>query len=1268
MNENETLREQMWDLCYGLLSAEEVAALHKQIKSDPAAARLYAEVRLQADLVASAAKIEDESVSLSVPDEGRKVQPAAKNPSVIGESPFKSGKAGKSGRRSSRTRSFRMANWLAGLAAVVLVGLIGYGFYAPAKPSVSSVPDTIVASVYSNQPIQSGLSHKFRVVATDGLGQPTSRELSYFVTHGGKVVEENTVRTNELGEAELNVSGAAIRPGAVLEVATHEKHKWAEQTPEYFQHTFAEAKDGVAHSANLVVPLAANPEPVISDVRLEQDSYEPGDTCRFWIHSWRAFTNQPAIESDAWKLVDQDGREIPPANIQVNEEAGIVSGEFQIPVSGSKGFYSLRGVNQKAGTADDLEQVPVGVEAERLAGLARRSNFAADGRYRMLSMQRETLAEMATDKADAKQLEKSAIRQKDQLAFGEGSRSGGLPAPAPGATPSLPAPSAAPTGPKLMVKAPEIRGVAPLAASLPREKEATKKELAKAESPVEELPKNGKNALSGALTQIEPGEERKLPAQSQQDGQKSYDRSGEMKGQFDLADSNGNDLVVEVPAPLAHMNLLAVVTKSNVTVARQQYLGRASGDQIKEYKESGAANGLSNAPVRAPATEPAPSPKVASESGLADELVVNGRLTVPLPPEADGELGVTLYDQTVSPPKALYSQIVRRASSRDLNIDIKPEAASVAPDGEMRLKLTVTDRNGNAVPHSHFAARIVKANALDGLAPAESAALASSRYAADKKLASAGFGGPPTALGMAGGLGGGFGGGGKGVGAKDAIATKDPAEKQDKNEAKKEDAPREGKDPDVKVKKSRSVADSGSRDGSAKPGEPAGGAAVAAAPTPAPPAPAAEAPTPAPAKAGQLYGDAEKAPKDSEKAFSEEDRATELPLDNMQRDNQSTTFAFSQLAADRLEIPQEVLLASNDSLIQDAVRADEVAAQAEHARFQGVIGRVVLMVAAGALLLFGLLAILHRPAQAKVWVPAMVVVAGSFGVGCVWLMNGRLARQQIAGNLAFAPDAAPAEQVAETEVRPMAPARSLPPAAMDDTRNEGVMEKGETSGGGIGPTVLPPGVSDEKADNKPAGFGGSPGGGGGGIVSGKSGVAQTADPKSALPQPAAAAKPASRAKPKSDAELESFEKKNEPAPAPPKLRTDDDNRKTAENGRNAKLDKGAVKEADEAKKKSDELGQKADAVKSLNELRLEKRARTAALLWEPNLPANDQGEAQLSVPLPKEEGDYYLLVDVQGPGGVGTVQTLIPVRRPPAPASPAGPAATPAAPATPAKP
>src|SRR5215471_17489544 len=66
MTDSQQLREQMWDLVYGLLSPEESAALITHIKSDPQAARLYAEVRLQADLVGAASRVEDSSFVLRV--------------------------------------------------------------------------------------------------------------------------------------------------------------------------------------------------------------------------------------------------------------------------------------------------------------------------------------------------------------------------------------------------------------------------------------------------------------------------------------------------------------------------------------------------------------------------------------------------------------------------------------------------------------------------------------------------------------------------------------------------------------------------------------------------------------------------------------------------------------------------------------------------------------------------------------------------------------------------------------------------------------------------------------------------------------------------------------------------------------------------------------------------------------------------------------------------------------------------------------------------
>src|SRR3954449_5717814 len=82
MTDSQQLRESMWDLVYGLLSDEESKALVARIKSDPGAARLYAECRLQADLVGQAARVEDSSLALRATEpeskaEGRKSKVAA---------------------------------------------------------------------------------------------------------------------------------------------------------------------------------------------------------------------------------------------------------------------------------------------------------------------------------------------------------------------------------------------------------------------------------------------------------------------------------------------------------------------------------------------------------------------------------------------------------------------------------------------------------------------------------------------------------------------------------------------------------------------------------------------------------------------------------------------------------------------------------------------------------------------------------------------------------------------------------------------------------------------------------------------------------------------------------------------------------------------------------------------------------------------------------------------------------------------------------------
>ena len=76
---------------------------------------------------------------------------------------------------------------------------------------------------------------------------------------------------------------------------------------------------------------------MISDVRCEHDSYQPGETLRFWVHSRRAFSNEPVLNADEWKLVAADGTPISPTAIEPWREAGVVSGTFELPANGPQG-------------------------------------------------------------------------------------------------------------------------------------------------------------------------------------------------------------------------------------------------------------------------------------------------------------------------------------------------------------------------------------------------------------------------------------------------------------------------------------------------------------------------------------------------------------------------------------------------------------------------------------------------------------------------------------------------------------------------------------------------------------------------------------------------------------------------------------------------------------------------------------------------------------------------------------------------------------------
>src|SRR4051794_30893559 len=149
MTDSQQLRESMWDLVYGLLSDEESKALVARIKSDPQAARLYAEVRLQADLVGQAAKVEDSSIVLK----GEGPAPPA---SVI--RPKSAAPLRKPDRPAGKEAYHRGGMWLAGIAATALAALLAVGLFWPRQDQALLARSFLVTEIKSQRLLPAGIT------------------------------------------------------------------------------------------------------------------------------------------------------------------------------------------------------------------------------------------------------------------------------------------------------------------------------------------------------------------------------------------------------------------------------------------------------------------------------------------------------------------------------------------------------------------------------------------------------------------------------------------------------------------------------------------------------------------------------------------------------------------------------------------------------------------------------------------------------------------------------------------------------------------------------------------------------------------------------------------------------------------------------------------------------------------------------------------------------------------------------------------------------
>jgi hypothetical protein len=341
MNDSQQLRDAMWDLVYGLLSDDESQVLIARIKSDPQAARLYAEVRLQADLVAHASRVEDSSITLRADRETtpaaapreKRATPATKPKAVV--------------RRS--------ATWLVGMASTALAALLVAGVFWPRTNEKLLARKFLATDVVAQRSMPAGLTNQVTVrtyhVSHDGEpaeGASANLEL-WLLDRAGHEKFNHSLVTSRDGQATVEIPGNVLEPGVRLEVGQAITAATSAELDAYDGTTAAHGESRVKQSAAVAADLPVQAEPNLAYLLLSEPTPEPGKPVEYSLWNFRAFTAKPASAADLQKELDELTRFAfanPTAGRPAQE--GVINGTIQLPANAVGEVEELalaRGVN-----------------------------------------------------------------------------------------------------------------------------------------------------------------------------------------------------------------------------------------------------------------------------------------------------------------------------------------------------------------------------------------------------------------------------------------------------------------------------------------------------------------------------------------------------------------------------------------------------------------------------------------------------------------------------------------------------------------------------------------------------------------------------------------------------------------------------------------------------------------------------------------------------------------------------------------------------------
>ncbi len=318
MDCREDLEQQIWEFIYGLLPENEADEVNRQITSDPDVARLYAEIRLQADLVAEATQLHEPQLSLERPP-AKEAEPSVQVSDDV------------SVQTHRLPAAARIANWAVGLAAALLVCVMVHSYFNP-ESSIREVAvesqqqklmdPYVLTTVYGPPRLQPEPANYIIAQTRSALdGKPCSARITFRgIGENKKLLFSGETKTDTGGLARIETPEEIDSRNVRLEVA---------------------ASNGIS-SPTIEKSLSVDDVELTTHLTLDKPLYRPGETIRCRSLTLSRFGLRVRREVTVeFSIVDSSDAQVASFKSDDATEHGVGTCEFAIDEEQAGGKYTM---------------------------------------------------------------------------------------------------------------------------------------------------------------------------------------------------------------------------------------------------------------------------------------------------------------------------------------------------------------------------------------------------------------------------------------------------------------------------------------------------------------------------------------------------------------------------------------------------------------------------------------------------------------------------------------------------------------------------------------------------------------------------------------------------------------------------------------------------------------------------------------------------------------------------------------------------------------